>query len=122
MKYIEQRKKTDRIDFHFKPNGVYLGYAYKEVDGYYVFVFSEKIGGAWTDYALGEIADNLTDLNKEWDKQVKTIATEPPVKDEGQEEQNILWQVAMTIIVTKYLNKDITAMTELMKQFHITRK
>jgi hypothetical protein len=51
-------------------NGVYLGYAYKEVDGYYVFVFGNNFGGFWSDYSLREIANKLTELNLEWDKHI----------------------------------------------------
>lgn len=54
-------------------NGTYLGYCYREVDGYYVFVFGETRDGAWGGYVLREIADVLTDLNKEWDEKVKSV-------------------------------------------------
>lgn len=53
-------------------NDQYIGYAYKEVDGYYVFVFG-KGEGSWSDYALREIADKLTELNKDWDEIIKKV-------------------------------------------------
>lgn len=59
------------IDFFFE-NGKYLGYAYREVDGYYVFQSSlSQRYGFWTSYSLRMIADKLDELNKEWDEQLK---------------------------------------------------
>lgn len=69
MKYIKLRRSKSKIYFYF--NKVKLGYAYREVDGYYVFQF-EQLQGYWSDYILREIADILTDLNEEWNKQVIT--------------------------------------------------
>jgi len=61
-----------RIYFHVKGSNKYIGYAYMEVDGYYVFVFSEPCDGSWSDYALLEIGMKLKELNKEWDEKVKS--------------------------------------------------
>lgn len=49
-------------------NTVYLGYCYREVDGFYVFIFVGQ--GCWSDYALRMVADKLTELNKEWSDQI----------------------------------------------------
>lgn len=49
------------IDF-FYDNGKYLGFAYKEIDGYYVF--EQKGSGFWTSYSLRMVADKLEELNK----------------------------------------------------------
>lgn len=68
MKYIRLRRKGFKILFHWEGK-TYLGYAYREVDGFYVFVF-EGTGGNWTDYALREIADILTALNFEYNTQL----------------------------------------------------
>lgn len=58
------------IDFFFE-NGKYLGYAYKEVDGYYVFESTMNSNGFWTSHSLRLVADKLDEVNKEWDEQVK---------------------------------------------------
>jgi hypothetical protein len=54
---------------HLWFKGSYLGHAYREVDGYYVFVSVSK-DGSWSSYSLRWVADALDELNKEWDKQV----------------------------------------------------
>jgi hypothetical protein len=59
------------IDFFFDSKK-YLGYAYREADGYYVFENALQ-NGFFTSYSLRMIADKLDELNKEWDEQVKTI-------------------------------------------------
>lgn len=66
--HIHIRRKDRKILFHW--GNVYIGYAYIEVDGFYVFSF-EGTGGNWSDYALREIADVLTALNFEYDKHLK---------------------------------------------------
>lgn len=68
MRYIKLKKKKSRIYFYF--GKVELGYAYREIDGFYVFIF-EKHTGCWSDYTLREIAEILTDLTKEWSNQIK---------------------------------------------------
>lgn len=50
--------------FYFKTK--YLGFAFKDESGFYVFVFSKSEGGCWSDYQLRWIADAITKLNKEW--------------------------------------------------------
>lgn len=65
MKYIKLKKKKSRIYFYF--NKIELGYSYREVDGFYTFIFSnEHNNSSWNAYVLREIADILDDLNKEW--------------------------------------------------------
>jgi len=61
---------TKTKNLHFV-NGVKLGYAYAEVDGYYVFV-PETRNGFWSSYTLRMIAERLDELNAEWDLKVKT--------------------------------------------------
>lgn len=64
-------KEGERINFHVKDSNKFIGYAYREVDGYYVFVFDGKSDGAWPDYALLEIGNELKELNKDWDKELR---------------------------------------------------
>lgn len=65
MNQIELKDNGSRKDFCFKNK--YLGFAYRETSGYYVFVFSKSDSGAWSDYSLRWIAERLTELNKEWE-------------------------------------------------------
>ena len=48
-----------------------LGEVYREVDGYYVFIFKEGSRSCWSEYTLRLVADALEDLNKGWDEQIK---------------------------------------------------
>ena len=64
------KQEGGKINFHVASSGKYIGYAYIEVDGYYVFVFDSEGGGCWSDYALLEIGNMLKDLNKEWDDKI----------------------------------------------------
>lgn len=52
-------------------NGHVLGEFYREVDGYYVFVFADPNKGAWEAHVLREIADTLDEMNATWDKEVR---------------------------------------------------
>ena len=52
-------------------NGHVLGEFYREVDGYYVFVFAEPNVGCWEAHVLREIADTLDEMNAPWDAEVK---------------------------------------------------
>lgn len=50
-----------------------IGHIYKEIDGYYVFVFISSLAGFFTADLLrciGDIAPILDSMNKEWDKEV----------------------------------------------------
>jgi hypothetical protein len=69
-KGIRTEKQSDHSIKFFWENGVYLGFAYPEVCGYYHFVFEESRGGCWASYALRVIADKVDELNKEWDEKV----------------------------------------------------
>jgi hypothetical protein len=51
-------------------NGVYMGFAYVEVDGYYVFMFPDKMSGCHTEHVLRSIADKLGEMNKKWNDKV----------------------------------------------------
>lgn len=68
MNQIELKNNGSRKDFYFKNK--YLGFAYREIGGHYVFVFSKLDSGAWSDYSLRWIAERLTELNKEWDDHI----------------------------------------------------
>lgn len=67
MKYIRIRKSKKYINFYFYD--VLLGYAYREVDGFYAFIFNDN-KGCWSSYILKEIAEILDDLNKEYSNQL----------------------------------------------------
>jgi hypothetical protein len=64
-KMIQLQTNIDgsRINFYWS-NRVYLGYAYKEVDGFYVFIFDESNKGCWAAYILSAVADKLDELNR----------------------------------------------------------
>lgn len=62
-------KINERINFYWN-NGVYLGYVYKEVDGFYTFVFCDGNHGTWNSYVLRTIADKMDELNKEWQNNI----------------------------------------------------
>jgi hypothetical protein len=64
------KQEGGKINFHVASSDKYIGYAYIEVDGYYVFVFENEGGGCWPGYALLEIGNKLKDLNKEWDEKI----------------------------------------------------
>lgn len=51
-------------------NGVVLGQAYTEVDGYLVFR-QDEITNAWSAVALRMAADALDAANLDWDTQVR---------------------------------------------------
>lgn len=51
-------------------NGKLLGEFYREVDGYYVFD-PESGSGYWPEWLLRALADELEELNKEWNEQVE---------------------------------------------------
>lgn len=69
-KNIRQEVEGEKVHL-FWGNNKYLGYLYMEVDGYYVYVESEKLrGGHWAGYELMEIASIIDDLNKPWDNRV----------------------------------------------------
>lgn len=70
-KLFELVKGVSTIRFFVKGSDNCVGYAYREVDGFYVFVFADNNSGAWSDYALIEIGNELKELNKEWDKEIR---------------------------------------------------
>ncbi len=59
-----------KVNFYWAANKKYIGYAYKEVDGYYVFQFDSP-NGCISDHTLQAIADKLFALNKGWDEYLK---------------------------------------------------
>jgi hypothetical protein len=68
---IIAEKDGNVYNFYWKENKVHLGYAYQEVDGYYVFV---PVGtGSWPGYGLEMVANKLEELNKDWDKQLMRL-------------------------------------------------
>ena len=60
---ILTKKEDNKIYFSWS-NDIPLGYAYKEVDGYYVFIFEGRYG-FWREYSLKAISDKLIELNKD---------------------------------------------------------
>lgn len=52
-------------------NDVYLGFVYQEVDGFYVFKANMRNNGYWSEHSLREIAEVLTELNKEWNEHIE---------------------------------------------------
>lgn len=60
--------------------GIRIGNAYREVDGFYVFNPDLTNGGAWTQEILHEVHEILSDLNREWDKQIERDFTQPAQK------------------------------------------
>jgi len=75
--YITVRSVADsnRKEFLFQDR-VNLGYAYIEVDGFYVFVFCSSDGGCWSSYVLREIADKLDELNKPYKRFLDSLDKE----------------------------------------------
>lgn len=69
MVTTKQLPGESKILFYF--NEIYLGYAYQEIDGLYVFVFKASDEGSWSGYALRWIADKLDELNKDWNKNIE---------------------------------------------------
>ncbi len=61
---------SGRIEFFWGNNNKHLGYAYQEVDGFYVFQFEDN-NGCWSDYSLKAISDKLFELNKNWNEHLK---------------------------------------------------
>jgi hypothetical protein len=51
-------------------NGVELGIAYREIDGFYVFDPGLERGGYWDEMILLGIAGHLHALNAEWQAQI----------------------------------------------------
>jgi hypothetical protein len=82
LKWIEGIDGSAGIHF----NDIMLGYAYKEVDGFYVFVTGTRLNsndppkkeyGYWDAWILRGIADLLDEHNKEWNEQIqKELKTE----------------------------------------------
>lgn len=54
----------------YADNGLLIGYAYQEIDGYFVFLPNDKLQGYQSEYNLYAIADALRMLNRDWDKVV----------------------------------------------------
>lgn len=49
-------------------NGVLIGHAVQDVDGFYYFNPNNQ--GTWTEYALRMIADYLEQVNQDWNEQL----------------------------------------------------
>jgi hypothetical protein len=74
---ITTKQITGALEFYWD-NGSYMGYAYQEVDGYYVFVFPTHMSGCHTEHGLRSIADKLRELNKDWDNKVNDYFENAP--------------------------------------------
>lgn len=60
----------------YADNGLLIGRAYQEVDGYFVFDHNTALRGYQNEYMLYAIADELRMLNREWDK---TVGRDPAI-------------------------------------------
>lgn len=67
---IKIEQVENKINFYWE-NNVYMGYAYKEVDGYYVFILEGKSGGFLESHVLRSIANKLDEINQLWDDQIQ---------------------------------------------------
>lgn len=76
MNKIKTIKEDNRILFYLETNDKYLGYAYLEIDGFYVFVFDKPCDGSWSAYALKWIAEKLDELNKPYEDYLKSFVEE----------------------------------------------
>lgn len=56
----------------YASNNVKLGEFYKEVDGYWVFS-PELRGGFWSEGVLSALADELENMNADWDEEVSKL-------------------------------------------------
>lgn len=53
-------------------NGVLIGEAVLDVDGYYYFWPTSDRQGAWTAGVLHDVANFLDRINEAWDKQIRS--------------------------------------------------
>lgn len=67
MIILKQSDSDSRIAVHWNNNAC-LGYCYREIDGYYVFVAHSS--GCWTSHSFRAIADALDSLNDAWDRSI----------------------------------------------------
>lgn len=65
---IKTVKQGDKIKFYWE-NGSYMGYVYKEIDGFYTYVIEDK-GGTIDAYVLRALANKIDKLNKPWNDQI----------------------------------------------------
>jgi hypothetical protein len=68
----------------FWENGVHIGKAIIEADGFYYFE-SLRTYGLWSAFALTEIAKVLDELNKEWSDKIDQYFKESKDKNTGEE-------------------------------------
>ena len=66
-----ERTTTNEKSYHLYFNTVYLGDVIMDEAGYYNFWDSNDNPGFWSSYSLKLIAEQLDELNKEWDEQIK---------------------------------------------------
>lgn len=64
------------IEVHYC-NGVHLGDAYIEVDGFWVFQPDTSRGGFWSEHVLFELGEWLKSHNKEWAKMIDHELSQP---------------------------------------------
>lgn len=69
-------QQSDSQWFAVFDNGVLLGDAVREVDGYFYFWF-DRSGGFLPAWVLREIAEFLDLINAEWDAVVALLQTTP---------------------------------------------
>lgn len=66
-----ERTTTNEKSYHLYFDTVYLGDVFMDEAGYYNFWPSNDNPGFWSSYSLKVIAEQLDELNKEWDEQIK---------------------------------------------------
>lgn len=75
-------RTNGRADLFFN-DSVYLGYAYRESDGYYVFMNAIENQGAWSSYSLDLVSNKLRELNKPWNDKVNEYFEKQNEKNNG---------------------------------------
>lgn len=72
-----ERTTTNEKSYHLYFNTVYLGDVFMDESGYYNFWPSNDNPGFWSSYNLKLIAEQLDELNKEWNQHLKEILVDP---------------------------------------------
>lgn len=66
---LQPTKDSTVMDVIFK-NGKKFGELYKEIDGFFVFEFSNDLVGYIPSYILRSLADAIDELNKPWEETI----------------------------------------------------
>jgi len=74
MKYITETKKiSDTLYSVMMNNGIELGEFVKDVDGFFYFWVNKNLSGCLSESIIRYVADELKELNKEWDKEIDKL-------------------------------------------------